>query len=270
MNKRALALFVIPLLVLLIPGIAFGYTPGGGFAASPHDFSNKGSVGDGGKASGACTFCHTPHRAIQTRLLWNHKLSTQTYTWDTAATVGGTPMPTIDQNWTGPSKFCLSCHDGTVAIGDIAWFNKVANPAMDNTKHDTDDYLITYDLTGSMRGNHPVAFPYPYFNSVGSTYNGVTTGANVVKKDFSLDPTQYGIRLFTDPGAGGTVVAGPTAAKTGIECTSCHGVHNEQGIVWDIRLLRGKISGNLTADAGSHDTYICLKCHTRGANDGLP
>lgn len=67
-----------------------------------------------------CIFCHTPHTAQPKKPLWNHDLSAvtnyrtyQSPTFD-AAVWGGFSI-TID----GDSKLCLSCHDGTVALGAI-------------------------------------------------------------------------------------------------------------------------------------------------------
>ncbi len=102
----------------------------------------------------------------------------------------------------------------------------------------------------------PVAHPYPY-NRAPNTYNSTTTGAQVYVADFAMDPTASGIRLFND--AAGEVTAGPVAGTSGIECTSCHGVHNETGIVQDEPLLRGT-KGHAK---GSPGNYICMKCHTR-------
>jgi hypothetical protein len=188
--------------------------------------------------------------------LWNHTLSSNTFTWtDQTSTIGGTPLGPIATTWSGPTKFCLSCHDGSVAIGDIAWFNRQAWTglnAVDSTKHNTGQYNIA-SPTGSMNGNHPVAHPYP-FQQANNTYNGNTTGAATYKADFNTDPTALGIRLFTDLGT--QVVAGATAGSTGIECTSCHGVHNETTLVKDEPLLRG-------TKGGSGGEYICTKCHTR-------
>lgn len=63
-----------------------------------------------------CLFCHTPHRAAaDTPPLWNHTASTASYTpysSSTAKAVMGQP--------TGASKLCLSCHDGTVALGMVS------------------------------------------------------------------------------------------------------------------------------------------------------
>ncbi len=245
--------------LLLIPVVAFGYTPGSGFQDSPHDFDGVEAGSGTGVFTGQCTFCHTPHQAQETRLLWNHTLSANDFSWtDVTSTIGGTLLPTISTSYTGPTKFCLSCHDGSVAVGDIAWFNKQAwtgASALDADKHGVGDiYNIADPLTGDMDGNHPVAHPYPY-QGAANMYNGVTTGSGVYMTDFASDPTSSGIRLFND--SGGVVKAGALAGNTGIECTSCHGVHNESGVVQDEPLLRGKLGGANEAN------YICTKCHTR-------
>jgi hypothetical protein len=254
-------------LAVLVSGAAQGqtYTAGSGFTNSPHDFSGiaAGNAGNPTATTGGCTFCHTPHRAQQQALLWNHTLSSNTFSWDAGAvTAGGTPYPTIDTTWKGPTKLCLSCHDGSVAIGDIAWFNKQAwtgAAALDPTTHDVDVFNIADSTTGSMTGNHPVAFPYPFQQTTTNTYNGVTTGANVFVSDFNPDPTSLGIRLFNDNA--GNISAGAVAGSTGIECSSCHGVHNERTLVFDRPLLRGTLGGSGTGPGAS---YICQKCHDRG------
>lgn len=267
MRARNLLGLTIVTLALILAGATASlaqYTPGSGFTGSPHDFSGiaAGNAGNPGATTGGCTFCHTPHRAQQQSLLWNHTLSGNTYSWDAGAvTAGGTPYPTIDTTWKGPTKLCLSCHDGSVAIGDIAWFNKQAwtgANALDNTTHDIDIFNIA-SPTGNMTGNHPVAFPYPFQQTTTNTYNGVTTGANTFVADFNPDPTSLGIRLFNDNA--GNISAGAVAGSTGIECTSCHGVHNERTIVFDQPLLRGTLGGSGTGPGAS---YICQKCHDRG------
>lgn len=253
-------LWIMAVLVALVVGAAPAlaqYTPGAGFTGSPHDFSG---VVVGSETTGACTFCHTPHRALQQSLLWNHELSSNTFSWEAGAvTAGGTPYPTIDLTWKGPSKLCLSCHDGSVAIGDIAWFNQSGPLSLDLTTHDTDVFNIADAATGAMVGNHPVAFPYPFQQTTTNTFNGVTTGATVFVDDFNPDPTALGIRLFNDNA--GVVSAGAVAGSTGIECTSCHGVHNERGLVFGVNLLRGTLGGSASGPGAS---YICTKCHDRG------
>jgi len=67
--------------------------PGDGIANTPHDFTiNLGTT----EPVGACTFCHTPHKAYSTQLLWNHTLSSSTFAWDVASTTAGTTLPNLD------------------------------------------------------------------------------------------------------------------------------------------------------------------------------
>lgn len=227
------------------------YVPGTGIVDSPHDFSQRLA---GETETGACTFCHTPHRGSRTPLAWNHTLPSTSYTWsDCTVTSGGTPLPAIGSAWGGPTKFCLSCHDGSVAVGDIGWFDGrswTGSRAVVNRKEQGDRSQIPKSAR-DLIGNHPVAAPYPFLQAK-NTYNGVTTGTRVRLGDFNPDPTALGIRLFRNP-AGQQVSAGASAGETGIECTSCHGVHNEKGVVVDRPLLRGTNAG----DGGN----LCKKCH---------
>ncbi|MDH3595106.1 MAG: cytochrome c3 family protein [Rhodospirillales bacterium] len=62
-----------------------------------------------------CIFCHAPHRARRdVPYLWNRPDSTVNYTTYDSSTLFATPgQPT------GGAKLCLSCHDGTVALGAV-------------------------------------------------------------------------------------------------------------------------------------------------------
>lgn len=246
---KILRLSVVLAAILLVPVIAWA-APGDGIATTDHDFSAKGG------GVGLCTFCHTPHRAIATALLWNHTLSTQTFSWDDTKTTAGTSYPTFTgDTYKGPTAKCLSCHDGTVAVGDINWWNGGKPAALDNTKHEWPDKHnvgATGGVPGSMKGNHPVAMPYP-FQQAKNTYNGVTTGDQYTLGEWKVDPQSSNIRLYNDNGSG-FITAGAVATKTGIECSSCHDPHNKASV--DEYFLRGMM-------AGSDTTYICLKCHIK-------
>lgn len=237
-------------MLALAPAMAWGAAPGAGLAGTAHDFSAKGG------GVGLCTFCHTPHRAITTQLLWNHTLSTATFSWDVAKTTAGTNFPSFKgDTYTGPSAKCLSCHDGTVAVGDIAWWNEGKPASLDNTKlawPDKHNVGATGGVVGSMKGNHPVAMPYPYLGAL-NTYNGVTTGAGATLSEWQTTPIAP-IRMFNDNG--GTISAGVLAGKTGLECSSCHDPHNKASV--DDLFLRGMMKGSSTGDG-----YICVKCHIK-------
>lgn len=254
----ALAAFALaPAVCFAAPGDA-----GTGLTSTPHDFVAGPANQNGTTAVGLCTFCHTPHKAQSTRLLWNHALSINTFSWtDAASTTGGTTLPNIVPGYQGASVRCLSCHDGSVAIGDVSWFKE--GPAVANTLKMGDvgqlnnEFVITGGGTGGsdMKGNHPVAIPFPYGNA-SSTYNGITTGAQVDLNEWQADPTANGIRLFTNTGSNFT--AGATGGSTGIECSSCHDPHNGVGKVPTTSdfFLRGNFTGN-------DSNYICLKCHKK-------
>ncbi len=265
---RPLRLVPVLVVMVMVPSIVWAAQgdPGTGIAATAHDFTSGGTkTATGGNGEtftiGLCTFCHTPHRAISTLLLWNHTLSTATYSWDVPTTTAGTTFPTFKgDTYKGPTAKCLSCHDGSVAIGDVAWFGE-GKPALplDNTQHQWPDVFnvgATGGTLGSMKGNHPVAMPYPYLNAK-NTYNLVTTGDGITLGEWQATPI-FPVRYFSDDGSGNITgfnsPALATAGQTGIECSSCHDPHNRASV--DDLFLRGMIGGNDT-------NYICLKCHIK-------
>jgi len=270
--KQSKLLLLMAIGVVITP-LAWGAPgdPGAGIAATSHDFTaggggglpytpNTGLDADGLPLAdvGQCTYCHTPHKAQSTRLLWNHTLSANTFNWDVPSTTAGTTLTAIDgQTYNGATAKCLSCHDGSVAIGDVAWFFEQVQPApleSQTMATHAPEFVIANTSTGSMAGNHPVAVPYP-FGGVANTYNSATD-SGVDTTEFVADPaTTNGIRLFTDDGAG-VITAGATAGQTGIECSSCHDPHNKKAL-GDL-FLRGTMTGG-----GAGSDYICLKCHIK-------
>lgn len=276
--KRHLITAVFAGVLLAIPAWA-GTTPASGIVASPHDFtsSTNGAVQTDPNAS-ICIFCHIQHRpgsaapsTGSTRLLWNHKLSSQSFSWsDTTKTQGGTTLPTNLGSWAGSSKNCLSCHDGTVSVGDVyrgsfpassfvggtAYANGTGTvpnwtgSAVDSSGKATASYL-KIGATGDMKGNHPVGIPYPY-QQASSTYNGITTGTSVDLTDYVAQPVN--VKLFTN--SAGDVLQGAQAGLTGIECASCHDAHNKH--TKDSRLLR-----DFYTASGGQPSQLCLDCHNK-------
>lgn len=252
------------LLLLLSPPLAWTqpvnmpYTPNAGISNTPHDFT----VGYTSTTTpGACSVCHTPHKAQTTSLLWNQKYAAGPWSWsDTTKTTAGTGLPSITATWNGATPKCLSCHDGSVAVGDVTWFNAQATNfglgAPDLTAGKITNTAWQVGAGGSMNGNHPVAVPYPV-GQVANTYNGQTNGTGLITGDWVTDPTVNSIVLYTD--TAGTVTrvsSSATGTSNGIECSSCHDPHNRGGADSDDYFLRGKLTGNTT-------TYLCLKCHIK-------
>ena len=183
-----------------------------------------------------CIACHAPHRAPSSPLLWNHRLSSNNFSWsDWTKTTGGTSLPTNIKTWSGSSKACLSCHDGSVAIGAI---------------YEPNVNFFNYTMTGSaarhqigglgeLKGNHPVAIPYPY-GGVKNTYNGITTGDEALQSGWVATPTK--VKIYADENT-----AGPS--NRGIECGSCHDPHGTSNSDY----LRDTITGS----------SLCRNCHAK-------
>jgi len=138
-----------------------------------------------------CTFCHAPHSGLGgVTPLWNQTLSQQTYTPYTSTTYKqkGSTQPILGKS----SSLCLSCHDGTVAIGQTAVYGKIPVTGSMNNQ----------DVFGTnLSGSHPFSLVLPMKDSPDLVATLATRGV-------TADPTKA-VKL----------VAG------NVECTSCHNPH---------------------------------------------
>jgi predicted CXXCH cytochrome family protein len=95
---------------------AYGIGNVGAVLNSKHDFraTSKATIRS---VSGRdpCVFCHTPHNSNPGTYLWNQKLSTAQFPAYSSTTLQSSVTPIQPQD---VSKLCLSCHDGTIALGD--------------------------------------------------------------------------------------------------------------------------------------------------------
>lgn len=98
-----------------------------------------------------CIFCHVPHNASPAAPLWNRYNPSAYYRIYRSSTLAAR----VDQP--GPaSKLCLSCHDGSLALG------------LTLTRPVTDPILMTYpylpsgpsNLTSDLSDDHPIGFCY--------------------------------------------------------------------------------------------------------------
>lgn len=99
-----------------------------------------------------CIFCHTPHNATPLAPLWNKDLPPQAYTVYASSTLRAGPLP---QPY-GPTKLCLSCHDGTIAMGAVV--NPAGGITMSGGGTLPPGSLSNFGL--DLSGHHPVSFPY--------------------------------------------------------------------------------------------------------------
>lgn len=119
---------------------------------SPHDLSvfGPGEI-RAVEEEQVCIFCHAPHHATGQRPLWNRASRDLHYRIYQSSTTDAR----IDQP-SGPSKMCLSCHDGAMAIGLVA------------SRPETAPIVMTQrtippgpsDLTEDLSDDHPIGFRF--------------------------------------------------------------------------------------------------------------
>ena len=201
---------------------------------------------DGGKYSVTaasecqiCIFCHTPHNSNPARPLWNHEISAVTnyipYFSNTLQSYSSPAgAPTVD----GTSKLCLSCHDGTVAIGSVASrFDDIvmsSSPCLDATGRlaDTADPECTGFIGTDLSGGHPISIIFDD-NLTSQRNSHIPKLSNLVFPSTIHDPD---VRLS------------PTHGGMGVQCSSCHDPHGTKA-EWPPFWRKE-----------SHDA-VCLVCH---------
>ena len=244
------------LLASLLSAGAFGET----ITRTLHNLSSS-SPNAGAKAAPSanavdadqiCKFCHSPHRTGSASLLWNHRASQATATWaDAASTTKGTPLPP-DVNAAGSSRICLSCHDGSVALGDL---HNAGGGAPGTVIFTGADVLGGWPLAPgtpgylgrNLAGNHPVSIPYAAqaYNVTGTV---VISSAPVGAGEFNAATITAGEATVTR-GANTVLLEPDGAGGYGVECSTCHDPH---GTNFD-RMLRVDPTGS----------QLCLTCHDK-------
>jgi predicted CXXCH cytochrome family protein len=110
---------VVAALVLTAPTMVAGGT----IANTKHNLSSTSTAAiKSATQTDTCVFCHVVHNSQPGvgRPLWSHTMTTQNLTWAPTTTIRGTTLPTsIASSALAGSRACMSCHDGTVALGDL-------------------------------------------------------------------------------------------------------------------------------------------------------
>jgi len=172
-----------------------------------------------------CKFCHIPHNPTAPQPLWGHRLSTvaQYRTPEMASGRGGrvlSPQPD------GASRLCLSCHDGTVALGDVAGEKSPITMIGAQRLNPGRPGYIGTDLSGS----HPVSFVVP-------ENLADDTGRDMGLRARSIIEADPDVRLD---------------ATGKMQCTTCHDPHS------DINYRPGEVPHFWVKPSFDE---VCLTCH---------
>ena len=210
-----------------------------------------------------CVFCHTPHGSNVEDLgggvrapLWNRRLSTSGYflydeVW--SPTLEAYRVNVKPSAPTGYSKLCLSCHDGTLAIGNV--YNAPGSggysstgaspiplsgtdtggtmPAGTSGRYSGDTRLIGANLSN----DHPVSFIFDM-----NLYNA---DKEVADPSTVVDPVTNKTLLYS----------GAASTRNNVQCTSCHNPHTTYQKF--LRMSKWQLG------AGATQKQICLNCHNK-------
>ncbi len=256
---------------------------GGGTAptrqtTSGNTVTTEAVVTSGGAGNNeVCVFCHTPHGANTepNTPLWNRALSGATYTPYSSSSLQATDIDVTAAALAAPSKLCLSCHDGTIALGNVA---NTPGPgsgsaiALSNANPGTGGALagsmpygrgrsdanhgFTRRLGDDLRNDHPISFTYD---------------ANLASLDGELR-SPPAVQPNSRPLIANRAVGSPKPyfplVDNKVQCTTCHDPHKQtQKFLNTNRLVRtapetiqtGYTDWTFDADGDQ----ICVACHTR-------
>ena len=177
-------------LLLMLGRFAPAQVVSSGDVLGVHNLSTSGT-GPVKGPSDACLYCHAPHSGVGTPngALWSQTLSMQTYTAYSSTTLKNAPL---QPGLGGTSSLCLSCHDGTVAVGQTQPYGPFTMTGS----------MTPNDMFGSgLQGSHPFSLKLPLTDAP------------------DLQPALTTTHTTADPTKAVQLING------NVECTSCHSPH---------------------------------------------
>ena len=173
-----------------------------------------------------CIFCHTPHNSSPQSPLWNRNDPGLNYILYNSTTI----QATIGQP-DGASILCLSCHDGTIALGNV-----LSRPVdIDFSFGITTLPPGTSNLTTDLANDHPVSFVY---NSSLAVADGEL-----------VDPINltWPIKLENDK----------------LQCTACHDPHKN---IYSDFLVASSQYSNLCTECHNKNYWMSSRHRNSNAN----
>ncbi len=163
-----------------------------GIVTTKHNLSVSGpGTVKASQESQICIFCHTPHNASPSSPLWNRRDPGGQYTPYSSSTAKASPgQPT------GASILCLSCHDGTIALGEVLSRSSDISMSGGVTTIPSGSGRLGTDLSD----DHPISFVYD--NQL-ANQNGELVNPGTLTGTVKLD-------------SGGR-----------LQCTACHNAHDD-------------------------------------------
>lgn len=183
---------VAVLIMVLVTFLSVRQSSAQSISDTRHNLSSSGpGTIKASTESRICIFCHAPHRTSGQPPLWNREDSRAAYlVYDSPTLQAGTGQPT------GTSRLCLSCHDGTIALGAVFSEPEEIQFQGGTVFLPPGHTLLETDLSD----DHPVSF----------VYDDVLALADGELKMPSALPTSL-----------------PLDHLGRMQCSSCHDAHND-------------------------------------------
>jgi predicted CXXCH cytochrome family protein len=225
------------LIVAAIAAVASMMVAGPAMADIVNSRHNLGNTGDyqynSSNETEICVFCHTPHNPQTALPLWNRSTQSlttyQLYTANNTLT-SATKAAVVDV--THFSYKCLSCHDGSMGLGDGV-FNtaQVASITMNAGSNGLGGYA---ELGTNLVNSHPIGMKYDRVQA--TDLNGSSGGS------------QFPESVNNAVGSGLLPLFG--GASNYVECPSCHNPHGVDGAEKFLRRTNAS-------------SKLCLTCHEK-------
>lgn len=240
-----------------------GPLPGTGVEKSVHDMNSLSytTKDDQGRV---CAFCHTPHHAIDTTVatqstylpLWSHTPNTATNFTAYGTGDGNIPFsPTLNLVYesdilVGPSRLCMSCHDGLIAVDQ---HYSTAGTTTLNSDVFGKAGIASND---SLSNDHPIGFNY---NTVaGAIIKGTANPTPSGTADGYINPATSLYGTDTTPNTNAPALKISDRLYNGImTCATCHDVHNRRNANNANQLV------NKLVLAPQENSALCQTCHIK-------
>ncbi|MDD2790949.1 MAG: cytochrome c3 family protein [Sulfurimonas sp.] len=195
-----------------------------------------------------CVFCHIPHQSQTTgKPLWNRSMPTSNYTMYDSDYMKRMGYPAVASDLGvandtpgALSRQCMSCHDGTIAIGAVSVLHGVIGASLITMNGVAADGTMPTTAVGflgtDLRMHHPVGIEYKA---------GVTKNFDLGSRTIELKNTLAAdaqVKLFTYGG------------KQYVECSSCHDPHKDNK-----KFLRVDTGANHAQNV----VNTCTACHDK-------
>jgi hypothetical protein len=247
--KKKILLITACALALTAANAFAGAAAGTGVVNSKHDMRAYAAAngGERDQYERVCAYCHTPHHALEEpngdyAPLWSREFSQVSF--DGYQSVTFSQSAAVVDPVAGPSRLCMSCHDGAVAID--AYYGKSTTDS--TMTFDTDEFgHIAVGLEPqTLTNDHPIGFNYDLARAA-----DLSLGDGIESADVATFNGGTRVRdvLFNFDGAG---------VNEMMTCATCHEVHNSAQVDSSDANTGWFLYGTQT------DSRFCTTCHLKG------